>query len=176
MLLFGSDFDTDPQLPWAAPTLKDPAAGDQMARAERLWLRTQDFLDRVAGPGGELTRDALRRARRAAAEDQSEPPPGPDELLRGLEALHPQRCQAIGEAAMRAVAARAAELARPYAAEAGALPLFATLVFLLGHGVAADPQFPWAAAALAKASPTTPAGRLRELRSAWMAYLDRVLG
>ncbi len=175
MLLFGSDFDTDPQFPWAAQALTDTAASDQMVRAERLWAGAQDFLDRADGPNGEFTLDALRRVRRRIDKARNEPPADQAGVLIELEQLHPHRWHAIGEPAGRAVVARAAELAQPYASEAGALLLFATLVFLLGHGVAGDPQFPWVAAALAKEPRATPAEVIEEVRSAWAAYLAHVV-
>lgn len=177
MFLFGSDFDTDPQLPWAAQILADAGAHDQMARADRLWRRTTDFLERVAGPDHEFTRDALRRARQQSWEGQPVLHPNLEqEVLRGLEALHPQRFHCVGGSALRALIERGAELAKPYAAaRAAALPLFTGLMFLLGHGVATDPQFPWVEAALSDEGRRPPAERLQRLHAAWMAYLDRVL-
>lgn len=46
MLFLGSGFATDPQFPWAAAAIKDPAAAEPSARAERLYAAAKDYLQR----------------------------------------------------------------------------------------------------------------------------------
>src|SRR6185295_17172578 len=61
MLLFGSHFDTDPQYPWAGEILRDQDSTPQMERAERLYEKTMDYREKVAGEQDEYTLNALRR-------------------------------------------------------------------------------------------------------------------
>ena len=61
MFLFGSDFDTDPWLPWAGACLSDPTIIDQMDRAEVLYEEMTTYLDAVAGPDNAYLIEALRR-------------------------------------------------------------------------------------------------------------------
>jgi hypothetical protein len=49
MFVFGSDFDTDPLLSWAAEILGDVLT-NQMAKAGRLYEKTNDYLEKVSGP------------------------------------------------------------------------------------------------------------------------------
>src|SRR5438093_1018839 len=64
MFMFGSEFDTDPQLPWAAGILRDVDVSDQMERAERLHSKSLEYSDAVAGPNFEYAKEAFARARR----------------------------------------------------------------------------------------------------------------
>ncbi len=68
MCLFGSDFDTDPQCRWATEILSDPELGIEMQRATRLYERAMEFMNEIAGPGGDLLALGLAANRRDAAE------------------------------------------------------------------------------------------------------------
>jgi hypothetical protein len=68
MLTFASDFDTDPQLPWASKALSDKAITDQMARSGALYEAMQKYLDRVAGPNNRFAMEALKRLQRERPE------------------------------------------------------------------------------------------------------------
>ncbi len=46
MFFLGSGFASDPQFPWAAAILDDPALTDPPARADRLYAAAKDFLER----------------------------------------------------------------------------------------------------------------------------------
>src|SRR5438128_1655429 len=73
ILLFGAEFDTDPQYPWAKEILTNEKIIDQMVRGDVLCVKAGEYLDQVAGPDRKLVRQALRRARQ---EPFDGPPPG----------------------------------------------------------------------------------------------------
>ena len=52
--MFGSDFDTDPLLPWAAEILGSGGPSNQMDRAERLHGKAREYSDVTAGPNFEF--------------------------------------------------------------------------------------------------------------------------
>src|SRR4029450_5072165 len=62
MFMFGTDFDSDPLLPWVLTILNDPATPDQMVRADRLYEGLMDYAEKVAGPNNQYIKEALRRA------------------------------------------------------------------------------------------------------------------
>src|SRR4051794_22518983 len=50
IILFGAEFDSDPQYPWAKQILTDPSIADPMVRGDRLHARAIEYLDKVSGP------------------------------------------------------------------------------------------------------------------------------
>jgi hypothetical protein len=177
MFLFGSDFDTDPQLPWAAEVLADKAIKDQASRAESLYAKTTDFLGKVAGPDQEYAKDALRRA----LEERFEELPIPEGdfengMLARLEMMYSRKCQHVGDEVLRSLIWRSYKLtARHSAAGDIGAALFVELMFFLGHGCVGDPLFPWIAAALNDAAASDPEARARRLHAAWVAFLNQML-
>jgi len=177
MFLFGSDFDTDPQLPWAAEVLTDKAIKDQALRADRLYGKTMDFVEKVAGPDREYAKDALRRA----LEERFEALPIPDGdfengMLTRLEMMYSRKCQHVGQEALRTLIRRGYKLtARHSAAGDIGAALFVEVMFFLGHGCVTDPLFPWIAAALKDAAASDPEARARRLHAGWVAFLNHVL-
>src|SRR4051812_40220390 len=61
MVMLGSNFDTDPQLPWAREVLqrKQP----ELARMDSLHAQTADYMARTAGEGSRNAFFAVARAR-----------------------------------------------------------------------------------------------------------------
>ncbi len=177
IFLLGSDFDTDPQLPWAGEVLNDPAITDQMARADQLHGRLTDYRAHVAGPDSAYARAALRRARLEPFEIA--PAAGgsfADEVVRRMTRTHPEKCAYMGEVVLRGLVPHGRALARKYAVstDAGAA-LFVGLMFALGHGFATDPQHPWIEGTLTNAAVGDPNRRAERLHAKAMTYLDRVL-
>jgi hypothetical protein len=90
--------------------------------------------------------------------------------------LHPRKFQAVGEAGIAALLelGRADAEARGLAG-AETLMRHAAWMFLLGSWYAEDPQFPWAAEALADPSLTDPERRAHALFERADAHRERVL-
>lgn len=176
-ILLGIDFDTDPQYPWAGRILRDPTMPDQVERADQVYTELMVFLDLTGGPNGEYAVQALRRMREMPFEALPVKSEGfEDEAIRRMNQVHPEKCDYLGEARLRALIPRAAEEAQRLrvATDAGICLLLA-LMFVIGHGCAADPKFPWIARALGEDATTLPDQRVERLYSKAMIYLDQVL-
>lgn len=174
MLLFGSDFDSDPAL---APVFSGLALGegdDEMSRADEICGRASRFLDLTAGPEGEY---ALAAASRFAQQRPEELYLSRDyferELMGRLQMLHPQHFAVVAPQGLRALVTRAAETARRFPVQGGAgLVLFAQFAFLLGHGFETDPQFPWLQAAWRRYAPETAEPWLHQLLAEAAGYFQ----
>ena len=173
--LFGSDFATDPQFPWAGEILNAGSTVDQAARADALYRRSLRFLDAVFGPDnrhGMLALGALADWTRGA---EALPADGFDAAAADkLEAIWPHRHAHVGAGPLRLLAAKA----RAQAAVHGlATPRGQTLVFALmvgfGHGFAEDPLYPWFAEDMRRDLVTDPAGRLEARMQAYLSVVMR---
>lgn len=110
-LLFGSSFDTDPQYPWAAATLRGP--DHEMSRAEALRNKTLEYHQKVSGPDAVNTYEALKKLAVLAksplsfsAEDSG---PG---MLREMARVFPQKSAYVGERALAVLVGRGTSEAR----------------------------------------------------------------
>jgi hypothetical protein len=175
--MFGSNFDTDPLLSWAAVILKSGDAVDQMRRAEELHARALDFSKTVAGPQHEYAKEAFRRARTIRYESLRLPPGDFESgCLSMLRAGYPQKYEYAGEAAARDMIQRAVTTAHSYqiSTEQGVL-VFVALMFAMGHGFAEDPLYPWVSGALKNQAISDPNKRVERVYSKTMTYLDQIL-
>lgn len=175
-VVLGSGFATDPMLPWVAPMLdaeREPAA---MFRAARLHRAAIAWLAEVSGADHARTRCALERARAAAARelpDDAFDADAPIERL--LWHLHPEKCQAAGEDAVRALVVHSRQTAQALNLGAGrAAALLATLHLFAGHHATRDPLHPWIAQGLL-ARELPPRQRLARLEQRALTYLDHAL-
>ena len=178
MFMFGSDFDTDPQLPWAGKILNDPMAVDQKERADQLYEKTTDYLDNVAGPVNAYTSDALRKIRRAASEDVTFSGEAFENgMLSQMKRIYPQKCNYVGDAPLRMLIQHGIELATTSSVTTTrGVALFVVLMFALGHGFSDDPLFPWVSRTLRDPKTDDPGKRVQRLETKSITYLDRVLG
>jgi hypothetical protein len=176
-ILFGSEFDTDPHLPWALQTLNDPKLPEQMAKADRLYERFLKYEQEVAGPNSENALEALRRTRAQRIDDL--PPlgrPFETEVLARLRSVYPAKCAYVGEPRLRALLVFSQQLAEKHALLAGpAVALFTGLAFALGHGFIQDPLYPWVADTLGNDAIPEMSKRVERVHSKMMTYLDGVL-
>ena len=93
MLMLGSWFDEDPQLPWCAVRLTDRSILHPPARLNRLHTETMDYLDRMAGEKNEhLIRSLLRiRAFDPASADDIPEERFEEEMVKTLSGLYPEK-------------------------------------------------------------------------------------
>jgi hypothetical protein len=171
MIMLGSDFDTDPQYPWAAELLNGSADPDQMDRAEALYERAMKYTAEVFGQNYEYELAAARRAGALKFQDLPSSATGSiKNLMSHLERVFPEKVRFIGELPISALVARARELSEQHRLDTERGPtVLAGLMFAFGHGVAADPQFPRVAATLAK-DMQKPAVRTERLFQRAMTY------
>ena len=150
VFMFGSEFDTDPQYPWAGAVLNDAQTPDQMERAARLYTKTKDYTAKVAGPERKYQHLALQRLRAwnyqglRMSEQDHEGNVFEADMIADLKSIYPEKCEYAGEPAIREVVRQAVMQTEEYAFLApGAQAVLGALMFFLGHQCFFDPQFPW---------------------------------
>jgi len=177
MFMFGSDFDTDPQLMWAIEVLNDPKLLDQMIKGDRLYENAMDYVEVVAGTNYAYAKEALRKASRVTFEEL--PAPGvrfEDAVLAQLREIHPQKVEYLGEGRTRTLIAygRMLPAKLALAPERGAA-LCVGAMFAFGHGFGNDPLLPWICRTITNPAITDASTRTKRVHSKMMTYLDRVL-
>jgi hypothetical protein len=178
MFMLGSGFDADPQLPWAAEILNDRAIQDQTERTDRLYNKAMDYLNRVAGLGNQHIDEALRKIHQQgiAALSQSAAREFVNYMVMQLNQIFPQKYEYLGEDRARHLILLGIKSAKGYGitTEHG-FAIYIVLMFMLGSGVDADPQFAWIAAILKDEAITDETQRVYQLYEQAMAYLEKWL-
>ena len=177
MFMLGSYFDTDPQYSWARTALTVPQSMDQMARADRLHSHTKDYLSRVFGPGQQYMIEAMRRLSKTRIEEVVSPNANCEEgILKALGLIYPEKCNYIGQSALRTLAKHGLKLAQSYGFETEkGKALMVGLAFAVGHGFSADPLYGWVGRRLANRRRLDPLQKTEDLYSKSMLYLERVV-
>ena len=172
MFMLGSHFDTDPQYRELLGPLHRRDDSSEMERADELHRRLMHYAEATGGPRHVFEALALERA--LGVRDDSvgafaDRPP--QALVEVLQAIHPEKVECIGRAAVLELVqqAFAAALQRNPAWH-GAGPLFAGLMFTLGHGCLVDPQYGWIAQGLGGYGATAADAPQRLFRT-FMAFL-----
>jgi hypothetical protein len=146
MLILGSNFDCDPQYPWAHGILTGNGKGPD-AVMDALSDKTLDVFYSFAGEDLSHLKRALLRAHSqfdslipgAIAEDLMQ------DIHTRLKNLYPQKYLAIGEEAVSRLVESSIKSARSYEIYSEGNQLqYSFLSFLIGCGFDTDPQFPWA--------------------------------
>jgi len=176
MFSLGSHFDTDPLLPWAAAVLGDRTVPDQAARIARLFESTQGYLQAIGRVEGQVALPMLRSLEQSRLFDVSTADRGPEEHVIGaLHAIDPQRCAAVGEEPLRQLIRHSSAVAAQHRLETSrGTPLVAGMMFMLGHGFAEDPVYPWIRATLREAPGEEPARRVDLLSRRTLDFIDRL--
>lgn len=178
IFMLGSDFDTDPQLPWAAEVLNDSMIPNQTVRADQLHDKVMNYVGAVAGPEYKYAKEALRRASRERIEDISSPSGSEfySQMLMRLNKIFPEKYQYVGELNLRRLIQRGIKSAESqgFTSERD-FTIYVGLMFALGHGFAHDPQFPWIETTLNNTVLKEQNRRIERLYSKMMTYLERVL-
>jgi hypothetical protein len=178
MLMLGSNFDVDPQLPWATQILTDPVSEHPTLRIDRLTNAAMDHMDRSAGAD-----DA--NLRRVLADVRGDLPTRLTELEASsglwaecaaslLARLWPERCALLGASSMQELIHIAYESASHYGLHSRrARAIYLVCTFVLGSHFDSDPQHPWAAAALTAEGQDGAAKAMRLYHDgmAWLAVL-----
>lgn len=177
MLLFGSYFDSDPQYPWAAETLKERTNDPQLLRSERLYERAMDYQRKVTGPANAHALSALRNIRVFAARPLAfDPTTVVPVMLRELTLVFPEKAAYIGPEALSALILKGARGARNvgfFSPRATSLVIVLMLAF--GHRCGADPLYPWIGNTLRDERLADPEAKAARLEKKALTWLDHVL-
>ena len=177
MLLMGSGFDNDPQLPRAmADLLGGGGQSDQLQRADWLHGELIIHMRAVLGPGNSHARAAIERLRSLSSTEMALSEAHlEDELLRLFEQIYPQRCALTDGAALRALVAQARRLAAASRLDSRrGTALCALLMFELGHRCFEDPLYPWLSRSLEQGAGGDPVTRTEHLEGKAKTYLALV--
>jgi len=178
MFLFGSHFDTDPQVSWANEVLRQNGLEPELARADRLHQRVAEYLRLVFGPDHSHVVRCLRHTRAAS---ERPVPFGEADLEAGLFAefqrAHPEKAAFVGERPLRGLIRRGVETAHAHDVKSvRGVSVFCMIMFTAGHGFLDDSLLPWASRTLGDAERPCRGERLAErLEARGVIYLDRVL-
>ncbi|MCB1771492.1 MAG: hypothetical protein KDJ31_17620 [Candidatus Competibacteraceae bacterium] len=175
MFLLGSHFDEDPQLPWVGELLKDEAPETALARMTPIYDQAMTLLDSMVGPENEYLRQTLGLFQQPRVfESLPEAPSIGHRLLLLLQALAPQRYQALGDDILRHLVRHgyAAVKQHGLTTERGAM-IYLSLAFLLGAGFDRDPLYPWASATLTHPDLSDPKQKSEALYAAARKHLAK---
>jgi hypothetical protein len=160
MVLLGVGFEIDPQLPFAHRVLE--GSDDSEEQMDRLWKDSLAYLRAVAGHHGKLYRAAMRRAFALNSTALLSRWSNPSQASSLLQRVYPAKFETIADK-QYALFDLAQERCREHdGKDAGVVPLYQLLMFLLGSDFEEDPRFAWAPATLAK-SHSPPNDRYRAL-------------
>ncbi len=178
VFMLGVDFDTDPQIPWAARKLDDAAVADRDRRILNVHEEAVAFLARTAGEKNEHLVKAMIRLK--AVDLKEYPQPGSPAWENGVFALlsrwYPQKVEIQGEGPTKALIRTTNVAAAKYRIlSAPGLGLYATLMFMLGSGFDRDPLYPWAARALTNPGIPNEAARVTTLHRDALGYVQASL-
>lgn len=175
-LVFGSDYDTDPQYPWVAEIVTNNEM-IQMHRAERLFEKTVEYRHTVGGERDTFTLKALQRIRSFASGLQHFMPEDSTGNLRStLATIYPEKATYLGDEALALLIDAGVEVAkqRGITAIRGRV-LVVALMYAFGHGCIADPLYPWIEHTLSEEKVGDPNARAAKLERKALIWLDHVL-
>ena len=177
IFLFGSEFDTDPLLPWASGVLTNPSISDQMERADILHEAMMEFVEAVAGKEKQHLLASMRRFNKSRLEDYQTQGTSFDAAIKEmLKANFPERYEFIGEEGMATLIENGKEEARSRLIKsAKGAALLIVLMFQLGHAATRDPLFPWISETLNDESVADPNERIKNLRAKAVRYSEQTL-
>jgi hypothetical protein len=146
LLMLGTDFDSDPQTPWARK-ISDGTIRNPTLRIDAVFHEAVDHLKATAGQDCEFVVRALLRIRSYdfGTAPQSTGEQFVNDVLELLREFCPQKYAHQGEAVNRELIALGREAAARYGITAprGVL-LVVVLMFMMGSGFHHDPLYPWA--------------------------------
>jgi hypothetical protein len=178
MMMLGSGFDRDPQIPWAARQLNDGAIGDSFERIQHVFQSAVKYLEDCFGPkNGEMVRTLVRlRDSSLSSAPQSEGLQLRADLRDLLKFLAPRKFAVDGEDAVRELIEESFHRAIDYGmADSCGVSVFACLMFLLGARFDSDPMYPWAGEILRVRAARNEDTRAAALHAAAMRYVGSVL-
>ncbi len=148
---------------------------DEMSRADRLHETLLTYVETVSGDKHIYERLALDKALQAQFDNVIEVAGrSSSDLVNVFYKIHPEKVQALGASAIAALANKAYTIAAQRGSSwVVAGPLFAGLMFTLGHGCLADPQFPWVAKTLINTESTDAIGILKQLFRKFYIFLNQ---
>ena len=175
-IALGSEFDEDPQYPWAAETLAWDRFWSPMDKADALHAQVAEHVERVLP----TSRDALLRLRAVAGGSLTFHRASlAHDIAQILREVHPAKVEALGDAALgRLVEAGLHKSEALGFEEPRARLLVVALMFAFGHAFDRDPFLPWIARTLRpeRGAADDRARVAERLERRAMIWIEAVLG
>jgi hypothetical protein len=177
MFLFGSEFDTDPLLPWADGVLSNTSIQSEMERADILHEAMAEYVERVAGNDKKYLFDSMKRFGKTSLDDHQGKGTSFDAaMLSMFKACYPERCDYVGDDGIRSLIEQGKDEARKRSIKsAKGAALLTVLLFQLGHAALRDPLFPWVSQTLDDETVADPNERVKNLKQKAIKYSDQAL-
>lgn len=174
MLLYGSDFDTDPQYRSVRKILGSERG--QMAKAQKIYEHIMEYQETVDGPDGERFYESLEQLSHIARSPNYRPSDDPARLIGELTRIFPAKAEYVGEDGLSALIHRGGEEADRFGFETPrSRAMIVAMMYALGHGITSDPMYPWVSGTLRAERFHTPAGRAARLEKRALTWLHHVL-
>lgn len=174
MVLYGSDFDTDPLLPWAGGYLRTDQHIDELHRADHLHELAQAYHTEAVGPDYEFEIAALKRLLAVSPELWLSEAHRDNAAI--IREIYPEKSDRAGPDGVAAVITQAGQGASAHQLTAGAgRRLLAGLMFAFGHGCLTDPQYRWLAENLVETARIPVDQRVNRLATRAAAYCAHAL-
>jgi hypothetical protein len=175
MLILGSDFDNDPQVPWAAETLDDANDLNPQVRIDTLADRVARYFHEISGPDHQYLNRVLIKIHRQSRALFSQPISENFELqaLDQLRRIWPKKYESVGESNLLSMIRLGTEVAARYGiTHKQNLLKYVAFMFLIGSRFDIDPQFSWAGDILKENSIADQGSRTTHLYETMMNHLD----
>jgi hypothetical protein len=146
MLILGSNFDNDPQYPWAQSILHDKSINSPMFRIDKITDKAEEMFDQIAGP----EQIYLDQAYRNMCDNNHELF---QKMCNGslrdsphyLRMIFAEKYEVVGTSDLKYMIRYGISNAVNYNITSDLnMWVYVVFMFLLGSGYDKDPQFPWA--------------------------------
>jgi hypothetical protein len=147
MLLLGSDFDLDFQLPWAQKILDDHSIKTPPDRIDCLYKETLVYIKQVAGLQNEFLVRAMEKIREIKIQNLLQPSNVSLELevYKLLSNIYSEKSKYQGSSLMEELVQNGIKNSKEYGLTSYRnIVVFTTMMFMLGSHFDDDLQFPWA--------------------------------
>ena len=176
-MLFGSDFDSDPQYPWAKEILTNKELFIQSEKADQLFAKTLEYLDLVVGDDDVHTLKALERISVYA---QMTPAYSTDQYASSMQddiaMLYPEKADYIGTTAIGSLIRKGEAKSIQYdMTSANDWVVVTILMFCFGYHCEQDPFYPWIHNTFTDEKITDPEKRIKRLKKKAVTWLDQVI-
>jgi hypothetical protein len=177
MFSLGSDFDTDPQMPWALELLTTTEeASDQMSRADQLYRQLIIYMNKVMGPDNRFAITALRRLSTADQDVFMLPSDHFSAFFTLFRSYYPEKYTHVGEEQLTILINKGKETAKKFGLDSiQGKSLIIILMFAIGHGITRDPLYPWVKDTLTSPQFEGEGERVNRLFKRTRTYLESTL-
>ena len=146
MIMLGSGFDTDPQLPWVTEILKAESAHDPTERIDTLYDKVMEYLDRVIVKDQVFPVEPIRKLLNYPVGQLEQRLAGGVErgVLVEFRGIWPHKHRYVGVKQLNELIREGIDLAGTHGLTSRrGIGFYLILMFLLGHRFDTDPQYPW---------------------------------